>query len=146
MPGIAADLHRAIVESHICVRHAVIFIYPIRIQRDIRSEYVLVPLQLFCTFDIEIPTVKNSIQAFGLGQVLQRMITYKYLLDIFKFVRKHIECDRSPLFADERVYVYGTVPEIPVVAQATQIIRGGIQHLPHFGNFGISVLRKIQGD
>ena len=122
MPRITADLYRAVVESDIGVRHAVVLVHPIRVQSKIGREHVFIPLQLFSTFNIEIPTVEHGIQPLGFGQILQRMIADKYLFDIFQFICEHIERDRTALLTNESVDVYRTVSEIPVIAEAAQVI------------------------
>ena len=146
MPHIAPDLHRAVVERDVSVRHSVLLVHPMRVQRQIGRKDVLVPLQLFRAFDVEIPAVEYRIQPLRFRQILQRMVADKYPLGIFQLVRQHIERDRAPLLADECVDIQSAVTEIPVASEPAQIVRGRVQQLFYFRDVRIYIPRKIQSD
>ena len=72
------------------------------------------------------------------------MVADEHLFDVFQLIREHVESNRAPLFADQRVDIQRAVTEIPVLAGRTQIVRRGIQHFPHLGYFGIAIPRKVE--
>ena len=127
VPRIGSDLHRSVVENHIGVRNAVVFVYPSGIQRNVRCKYVRVPIQFFGAVNVIIPAVKYGIVSLRLGKILQRMIADKYLFDVLHLIGEHIESHFAPFFADERVDVESAVTEKPILSDAPQIRRRRIQ-------------------
>ena len=95
MTGIRAYLNRSVIKNYICIRYAVILVYPTCVEGKIAAEGIAIKLQRLGTFNIIIPTVEDAVKSFGLGNVLQRIARNKQLLGFVDFVGKIIECNRS---------------------------------------------------
>ena len=126
---IASYLDSAVVKRNICERNAVIFIYPVCIERYIRIKLILIPVVFLCAVDIIVPAVENSIKSLGLRHILERMRTDKYLCCIFQFIRKHIKGYRAFFFEQQCGYIERTVTIVEIGTEIAEVIAGSIEYL-----------------
>ena len=79
--------------------------------------------------DIIVPAVENSIKSLGLGHILKRMRTDKYLRCIFQFIRKHIKGYRAFFFKQQCGYIERTVTIVEIGTEIAEVIAGSIEYL-----------------
>ena len=146
LSDIGAYLNRAIVQYNVGKRNAIIFIDPVGVQRQIRRKRVGTSVVFLGTLFIVIPTVKNGIESFGLGDILQGMIAYEALLDVFQLIGEHMEGYRTTLFTNKCIHVKRSVAVEIILAQASQVIAGCIQLFLDRFELNILILRQVQRD
>ena len=95
---------------------------------------------------VVIPSVKDCVESFGLGDILERMVTYKYLLGILKLVGQHIKRDLSALFTDKCIYVECAVAVYPVLAKTTKVVARSVKLFLKGLYLYVSVLRHIKSN
>ena len=137
---IGTNFNRTVGQSYVGEWDSVVLVYPMRIQSYVRYKFILVICIFLRTLRVIVPAVKNSIKSFGFGKTLKCMIADKYPFFIFKLVRHHIVCDRSPLFQNESRKVERAISVIPVLPKRAKIITGRIENFRYVIKCHISVL------
>ena len=142
--GIRAYLYCSVVKRNVSKRNSVLLVHPLCIEGKIAREDVLVPIIFLCELRIVIPAVKDCVKSFGLGYILEGVISDEHTLNILKLVAHHIEADRAPLLHNKCVRIERAVAKIPIRTEISKIVGRRIQRVAHVRQFYKTVLREIK--
>ena len=141
---VRTNFNRAVIQLNVCKRNTVLFVYPLCVKGEVGGKFIGVPVIFLSTIGIIIPAVKDCIESFGLGHILQCMVADEELLGVLEFIGHHVKGDCSALFHNESIDIQRAITVIVVTAKIAKIVARSVQNLFYREELLITIDGKIK--